>query len=114
MSGTFTIGGQPVTGNLLTITGTVPISRETTSFSDSEATHYIGLAVNKMYILVHQASDGTGEGSPATADATGSTASTAPNPTKSNAAVRARGSADGLGVGGIVLLTLALGALFVV
>ena len=102
VSGTWTMGGVTITGNLEMITGTIPISTRTTSFAPTEATTLVGVAVNDMFILVHQASD------------TASTASTASSPSKTNAAVRMRGSKNGLGIVAIVYcLALALRTLLV-
>lgn len=79
--------------------GTVPISTSTTSFSPSEASNVIGVAVENMYLLVHRASD------------TAMT-STAASPSKTNAAERVRGNENGLGAMTIVCcLALALIAL---
>ncbi|KAF4636553.1 hypothetical protein G7Y89_g1531 [Cudoniella acicularis] len=83
--GTWTIGGQTITGGLETITATSPLSTVTTSFAPSDATSYIGVAVNDMFILVHQASDTA-------------MASTASSTSKTNSAVRVRGNENGLGV----------------
>ncbi|KIM92676.1 hypothetical protein OIDMADRAFT_185076 [Oidiodendron maius Zn] len=100
--GTWTMGGETITGNLETITGLIPISTRTTSFAPTEATTLVGVAANDMFILVHQASD------------TASTASTASSPSKTNAAVSMRGNKNGLGIVAIVYcLALALGALLV-
>ena len=102
VSGTWTMGGETITGLLLAITGTIPISTSTTSFAPTEATTLAGAAVNDMFILVHQASD------------TASTASTASSPSKTNAAVRMRGNKNELGIVAIVYyLALALRTLLV-
>jgi hypothetical protein len=85
VNGTWTIAGQTITGGLETITATAPLSTVTTSFPPSEATSYVGVAVNDMFILVHQASD----------SARGSTASST---SKTNSAVRVRGNGNKLGI----------------
>lgn len=99
ISGTYTIGGQTFTGGIVDITGTIPLSTRKTTLSPAEATDVIGLAYTGMQILVHQSTD----------------TSTADNPTKTNAAVRVRGNANGFGVMATVCcLAFALGAQFVV
>jgi hypothetical protein len=100
--GTWTIGVETVTGDLETITATTPLLTVTTSFAPSEATSYIGVAVQVMFLLVHQASDTE-------------MASTASSTSKANSAVRVRGNENRLGVVATVCcLAFALGALLVV
>ena len=99
VSGTWTIGGQTITGGLLTITATTPLSTMTTSFAPSEASSYVGVAVEGLYILVHQASYTV-------------TALTPSSASKKNSAVRVRGSGNGLGiVAAVCCLSFFLGTL---
>ncbi|KAE9373099.1 hypothetical protein N431DRAFT_557298 [Stipitochalara longipes BDJ] len=107
ISGTFTIGGQTLTGELATFTGTTPPSTTTTSFASSDAASLIGVAVQGMFILVHKASDTSGGAGSSTASSTSST--------KPNSAVSVRGIDIGLGiVATVCCVSFALGALLVV
>lgn len=102
--GTWTFGSQIITASLDTLTATSPVWTMTTTFEASEATSYIGVAYQPMFVLVHQASDTVETSTPA------STASTS----KANGAVRTRGNGNGLGVVATgCVLGLVLGALLV-
>lgn len=57
VSGTWTLGGHTVTGELLSVTGTKLLSSVSTTFAASRATDYVGVAVEGMGILVHRAAD---------------------------------------------------------
>ncbi|KAH9208228.1 hypothetical protein DL95DRAFT_414975 [Leptodontidium sp. 2 PMI_412] len=97
VNGTWTIGGQTITGGLLTITGTIPMSAVTTSFAPSEVTSYVGVALEGMGILVHQSSDIVTAS--ATSSAASSTASSTTSGTsKPNSALRVKGNGDMQGV----------------
>jgi hypothetical protein len=89
VTGTWTIGGQTITGGLLTVTGTMPISTVTTSFTLSEVTSYIGVALEGMGILVHQPSDIV------TASAISSTTSSTSKP---NSALRVKSNRNTQGI----------------
>ncbi|KAH6982577.1 hypothetical protein EDB80DRAFT_735947 [Ilyonectria destructans] len=106
--GTWTIGGQTITGALDTIKATSPVSSVTASFAPSEATSYVGVAISDMFILVHQASDA------AKASTTSGTSASASSTSKTNAAVRVRGNGDRLGVATVCCLALILGAVLAV
>jgi hypothetical protein len=110
-SGIFTIGGQTITAELAGLTATTPLSTTTTSFAASDLPSLVGVAVQDMYILIHQASDTTGVAdSSSTTSNTGGTSSTKPNFT-----VRTRGSEKGLGVvAAVCCVAFALGTLLVV
>jgi hypothetical protein len=97
------MGGQTVTGGLLTITGTTPGYTIRTSFAPSEASSYVGVAIEGLGILVHQASD--------ILKTPTATASSTP---KGNSAGRIRDSGNGLGVVAIVVsCSFVLGALLI-
>ena len=105
-SGVFTIGGQTLTGELGTITGTRTITTSTTHFQNPTAS--VGVAVQVMFLLVHKASDTSGGG-------TGSTGGGSTATNKPNSAVRVGGHEKGLGVVATVcFVAFALGALLVV
>jgi len=102
VSGTWTIGEQTITGGLITITGTITSPAVTTSFAPSETSSYVGVAVEGMYILVHQASDIV-------------TASTASSTSTKNSAVRVRGDGNGLGVvAAVCWLSFVFGAFLII
>jgi hypothetical protein len=102
VDGTWTINGETITGLLNTITATSPLITVTTSFAPSDATSYVGVAVNDMFVLVHQASDTVG-------------ASTASSTSETSTAVRVGGNENGLGtIAAVCCLAIALGALLVV
>jgi hypothetical protein len=94
VSGTYTIGGQTITGGLETITAVSPLFAVSTSLASSDASSYVGFVYNDMFTLVHQASD--------TASPSGGS--------KPNAA----GRATGLGEVATVCLAIAFGALIAV
>lgn len=106
VSGTWTLPEQTITGGLLTVTGTIPISTVTTSFATSEVTSFVGVAVEGMGILVHQASDIV------TNSATSPTTSTT---TKPNSALLVESNRDIQGVVVVIwCLFFVLGARLVV
>lgn len=113
ISGIWTIGGETITGDLISITGTTPIIVTSTSFSPSEATSYVGVAYEPLLLLVHRDPNTAMASSTGDSDTTrSSTTSTATSPSKTNAAVSVRGNENGVGAVTIVCcLALALRAL---
>lgn len=78
--GTWIFGGETITAGLLTIMGTEPLaSTLTTSFAPSDVASYVGVAIEGMHILVHQASDIVTTSAPTSATTSTSTSTSRPN-----------------------------------
>lgn len=96
-------GGKTITGEVVTITGTLPLTRTTTTFAPSDLASSVGVAVEGMGILIHRSTDVAKASVPTNAAGatTGSgTAPTTSSTSKPNAGIRMEGS---LGVRGVVL-----------
>ncbi|CAK7206883.1 hypothetical protein SEUCBS139899_009690 [Sporothrix eucalyptigena] len=104
--GTYTIDGETVTADLITVTatGSYPIVTDRTTFTSSDATSFVGVFINDMFTLIYQASD-----TAATATATGAAATTTATKSEARSILAHENK---FGVTTVCCLAIALGSFF--